>query len=102
METTSLAVKQAKHFKTKYPDTIMLMKMGDFYEAFGDDAKVLNEVCGLTITCRGETLMAGLPYHSLESYLTKLVKAGHKVGVCEQINKPTDKIIKRDVVRLLG
>ena len=100
METTSLAIKQRNHFKDKHPDTIILMKMGDFYEAFDDDAVILHEVVGLTLTSRSGVKMAGLPYHSIEGYLEKLVQAGHRVALCEQVQKPTDKVIKRDIVRI--
>ncbi len=97
----SLAVKQRNHFKAKYPNSIILMKMGDFYEGFDDDAVVLNEVLGLTVCHRSGVKMAGLPWHSLDSYIGKIVRAGYPVAICEPVEKPTDTVIKRDIVRII-
>ena len=98
----SLAVKQRNHFKSKYPKSIILMKMGDFYEGFEDDAIILNKIFGMTLTKRSGVKMAGFPWHSLESYLSKIVQAGFSVAICERVEKPTSKVIKRDIVRLVS
>ena len=94
------AMKQYAVFKEKYPETVILMKMGDFYEAFGEDAKVLNKVLGTTMTKRGDTPIAGVPYHAIDSSLKKIIQAGHKVAVVEEVAKDTKGEIKRDVVRV--
>ncbi len=102
--------------KAKYPDTILLFRMGDFYETFDDDARTTSKVLGITLTRRGkagdagETPLAGFPYHALETYLPKLLKAGLRVAVCEQLEDPklsrrdafgTKGIVKRDVVEVV-
>ncbi len=100
METP--AIKQYKKFETQCPDSVILMQMGDFFEAFGNSAKILNLVCGLTLTTtRCNVQMAGSPYHSIETYIIKLVQAGHKVVVVKDTNKKPDGTIKRDIVRII-
>jgi len=99
---------QYRHVKSKYPETILLFRMGDFYETFEDDAKVTAKVLGIVLTKRGngaagEIPLAGFPYHALESYLPKLLKAGYRVAVCEQLEDPkfAKGIVKRDVVEVV-
>lgn len=99
---TSLAIKQRNHFKGKKPDHIILMKMGAFYVVFADDADLVHKVCGITITHQSGVNIGSLPFYALESNLKKLIQAGHCVAVCEEVQKPGDKIIKRDVVRITG
>lgn len=102
-------MKQYASVKAKYPDTILLFRMGDFYETFDDDAKVTSKVLGITLTRRGknsdggETPLAGFPYHALETYLPKLLKAGLRVAVCEQMEDPkfAKGIVKRDVIEVV-
>ncbi len=102
-------MKQYASVKAKYPDTILLFRMGDFYETFDDDAKTASKVLGITLTRRGkagdvgETPLAGFPYHALETYLPKLLKAGHRVAVCEQLEDPkfAKGIVKRDVIEVV-
>lgn len=96
----SLIIKNRNHFKQKYPDSIVLMRVGDFYEGFADDAETMHKLLGFTITKRSDVKMVGFPYHSLDTYLKKLVQAGIKVAVCEQVEKPGSKVIKRDIVLL--
>lgn len=101
-------MKQYATVKAKYPDTILLFRMGDFYETFEEDAKITARVLGITLTKRGngaagEIPLAGFPHHALESYMPKLLKAGHRVAVCEQLEDPklAKGIVKRDVVEVV-
>lgn len=102
-------MKQYAAVKAKYPDTILLFRMGDFYETFDDDAKTTARVLGITLTRRnnganaGDTPLAGFPYHALETYLPKLLKAGLRVAVCEQLEDPkfAKGIVKRDVIEVV-
>jgi DNA mismatch repair protein MutS len=101
------AMKQFHLFKAKYPDAILFFRMGDFYETFYEDAQVCSAVLGLTLTSRskGENPipLAGVPWHAVDGYLKKMLQAGYKVAVCEQIEDPkTAKgCVKRDVVRVI-
>ena len=101
-------MKQYRDIKSKYPDSILLFRVGDFYETFHEDAVIASKVLGIILTKRGagsnsETKLAGFPYHSLDTYLHKLVKAGHRVAICEQLENPklTKKIVKRGVTDLI-
>ncbi len=100
-------MRQYKAFKDQYPDYILLFRMGDFYEMFYEDAKTASRVLGLALTSRSKgpsaVPLAGMPYHALDSYLARLIRAGHRVAVCEQVEDPkTAKgVVKRDVVRLV-
>ena len=106
-ETLSPAMKQFQRFKQKYPDCILFFRMGDFYETFYEDAKVCSKVLGLTLTSRSKgenpVPLAGVPYHAVEGYLKKMLQAGFRVAVCEQVEDPkTAKgVVKRDVVRIV-
>jgi len=101
------AMRQYRHFKSQYPEAILFFRMGDFYETFYEDAKVCSKVLGIALTSRNKSEnpvpLAGIPYHALDSYLNKMIKAGHKVAICEQIEDPAGAkgIVKRDVVRLV-
>ena len=101
-------MKQYNAIKTKYPDAMLLFRVGDFYETFGEDAKKAAGVLGITLTKRGagsetETALAGFPHHSLNTYLPKLVKAGMRVAICDQLEGPkmTKTIVKRGVTELI-
>ncbi|CAI8423330.1 MAG: DNA mismatch repair protein MutS [Flavobacterium sp. SCGC AAA160-P02] len=101
-------MKQYNGIKEKYPDAMLLFRVGDFYETFGEDAKKAASVLGIILTKRGagsetETALAGFPYHSLNTYLPKLVKAGMRVAICDQLENPklTKKIVKRGVTELI-
>ena len=99
---------QYRQVKAKYPETILLFRMGDFYETFEEDAKVTAKVLGIVLTKRGngaagEIPLAGFPHHALDSYLPKLLKAGYRVAVCEQMEDPkfAKGIVKRDVIEVV-
>lgn len=100
-------MKQYLEIKKRYPDCLVLYRMGDFYELFMDDARTGSKVLDITLTSRskgkdGHIPMAGVPYHAVDSYLSKLVKAGYKVAICEQMTAPNKKgIIEREVVRVV-
>ena len=101
------AMRQYRTFKEQYPDYILFFRMGDFYEMFHEDARTASRVLGLALTARskGPTAvpLAGIPYHAAESYLARLVRAGYRVAICEQVEDPKTAtgVVKRDVVRLV-
>ncbi len=108
IEKVSPLMKQYNAIKTKYPDAMLLFRVGDFYETFGEDAKKASRVLGIVLTKRGagsesETALAGFPHHSLNTYLPKLVKAGMRVAICDQLEDPkmTKTIVKRGVTELI-
>ncbi len=101
-------MKQHKDIKTRYPDAVLLFRVGDFYETFGEDAHIASRVLGITLTKRSNGSassvdLAGFPYHSLDTYLHKLVKAGYRVAICDQLEDPklTKGIVKRGVTELV-
>ena len=101
-------MKQYNEIKRKYPDACLLFRVGDFYETFGEDAVRASKILGIVLTKRGagsetETALAGFPHHSLNTYLSKLVKAGLRVAICDQLEDPkmTKTIVKRGVTELV-
>lgn len=101
-------MKQYNQIKAKYPDALLLFRVGDFYETFGQDAVKAARILGILLTKRGagstsETELAGFPHHSLHTYLPKLVRAGQRVAICDQLEDPklTKKIVKRGVTELV-
>ncbi len=101
-------MKQYNEIKRKYPDACLLFRVGDFYETFGEDAVRASKILGIVLTKRGagsatETALAGFPHHSLNTYLPKLVKAGLRVAICDQLEDPkmTKTIVKRGVTELV-
>ena len=107
MKETPL-MKQYNDIKRKYPDACLLFRVGDFYETFGEDAVRASKILGITLTKRGagsetETALAGFPHHSINTYLPKLVKAGLRVAICDQLEDPkmTKTIVKRGVTELV-
>lgn len=89
-------LEQYQEMKKKHPDAILLFRVGDFYEIFGEDAVIASDVLGITLTRRANGKkssieLAGFPHHALDNYLPKLVRAGHRVAICEQIEKPKTK-----------
>ena len=101
-------MKQYNSIKAKHPDAILLFRVGDFYETFGEDAVKASKVLGIVLTKRGngsatEVALAGFPHHSLETYLPKLVRAGFRVAVCDQLEDPkfTKTIVKRGITEMV-
>ena len=95
-----LLIEQYQEMKKKHPDAVLLFRCGDFYECFGDDAKTASDVLGITLTTRAngsaeKIYLAGFPHHALDTYLPKLVRAGHRVAICEQLDEPKVKKTKR-------
>ncbi len=105
-------MKQFFDLKAKHPDALLLFRCGDFYETYGDDAFVASEILGITLTKRasaissrkdGQTAMAGFPHHALDTYLPKLIRAGKRVAICDQLEDPklTKKLVKRGITELV-
>ena len=101
-------MKQYYSTKAKYPDAILLYRMGDFYETFGEDAITTSRILGITLTKRssgspGTVELAGFPHHAIDNYLPKLVRAGQRVAICEQLEDPkkTKFLVKRGVIELV-
>ena len=98
---------QYNAIKAKYPGALLLFRVGDFYETFGDDAIKASKILGIVLTARNngdsKTELAGFPYHSLDTYLPKLVRAGERVAICDQLEDPKAKkgIVKRGVTELV-
>lgn len=103
-------MRQYFEIKEKYPGTILLFRVGDFYETFADDAQLVSRELGITLTRRNngsdQTPLAGFPYHALDTYLPKLVKRGHRVAVCDQVEDPAEakkagrKVVEREVTEI--
>src|SRR5882724_3197697 len=101
-------MQQQRAIKQKYPDAVLLFRVGDFYETFGEDAITASRVLGITLTKRNNSAatssdLAGFPYHALDTYLHKLVKAGYRVAVCDQLEDPktVKGIVKRGVTEMV-
>ncbi len=101
-------MKQYYEVKGKHPDAVLLFRVGDFYETYSDDAIKASKILGITLTKRSNgggtsTEMAGFPYHALDTYLPKLVRAGQRVAICEQLEDPskTKKLVKRGITELV-
>jgi len=101
-------MKQYNAIKSQYPDAILLFRVGDFYETFGEDAKITSRVLGIVLTKRAngsaaEVDLAGFPYHALDNYLPKLIKAGYRVAICDQLEDPkfAKTIVKRGITELV-
>jgi len=104
-------MKQFYDFKAKYPDALLLFRCGDFYETYADDAVEASDILGITLTKRGtggteravNTAMAGFPYHALDVYLPKLIRAGKRVAICDQLEDPklAKKLVKRGVTEVV-
>ncbi|NMB19305.1 MAG: DNA mismatch repair protein MutS, partial [Firmicutes bacterium] len=101
-------MQQYYQLKEEYPDSILFFRLGDFYEMFGDDAKVASKVLEIALTSReagpqGRIPMCGVPHHAAEGYLEKLVRSGYRVALCEQMEDPREAkgVVKRDVVRVI-
>ncbi|HID35484.1 MAG TPA: DNA mismatch repair protein MutS [Anaerolineae bacterium] len=98
--------KQYLQIKKQYPDAILFFRLGDFYETFDDDAQIVAEVCEVTLTSRpvskGQRVpLAGVPWHSADTYIAKLIRAGYKVAICEQVGEVGKGLVEREVVRVV-
>ena len=102
-------MRQYRELKARDPDALLFFRMGDFYEMFGDDAVAAAEILGLTLTSRDKNAenpipMCGFPHPALEQYLAKIISAGRRAAVCEQMEDPkaaTGSVVKRDIVRIV-
>ena len=101
-------MKQYNSIKHKHPDAILLFRVGDFYETFGEDAIRSSKILGITLTRRANGAasyveLAGFPHHAIDTYLPKLVRAGQRVAICEQLEDPklTKKIVKRGITEMV-
>ena len=98
-------MKQFYSFKAQHPDALLLFRCGDFYETYSEDAVIASKILGITLTKRNNggsgdvTEMAGFPYHALDTYLPKLVRAGKRVAICDQLEDPklTKTLVKRGI-----
>jgi len=106
--STTPLMEQYLSIKAKHKNAILFFRMGDFYEMFYDDAKIASQVLGITLTSRAHgkaasVPLAGFPYHALDNYLTKMIKAGYRVAICEQVEDPktAKTIVRRDVVEIV-
>src|ERR1051325_7261593 len=107
-EVETPLMKQYFSIKAKYPDAILLFRVGDFYETFGDDAVKTSKILGIVLTRRANGSashieLAGFPHHSLDSYLPRLVRAGYRVAICDQLEDPklVKGIVKRGITELV-
>ncbi len=97
---------QYLRIKKQYPDVVVFFRLGDFYETFDDDAKIVSEVCNIVLTGRdmgtGNRIpLAGVPYHAIDNYLARLIQAGHKVAIVEQTSDEANKgLMEREVARV--
>ena len=102
-------LKQYFSIKAQNPEAVLLFRVGDFYESYSDDALITSKVLGIVLTRKsngekGDTPMAGIPHHALAQYLPKLVRAGYKVAICDQLEDPKlaqAKLVKRGVTEIL-
>jgi len=97
-------MQQYREAKERHPGMLLLFRMGDFYELFDDDAAVASRLLGLTLTSRDKTIpMAGIPHHALDRYLPRLLQAGHRVAICDQVEDPATAkgLVRREVTRVL-
>ncbi len=101
-------MKQYQEMKKKHPDAILLFRIGDFYETFSEDAIIASEILGITLTRRSNgsaayVELAGFPHHALDTYLPKLIRAGKRVAICEQLEDPkiSKKLVKRPTTEII-
>ena len=109
-EVLTPMMKQFYDLKAKHPDCVLLFRCGDFYETYGEDAVIASGILGITLTRRnngaggtGQLEMAGFPYHALDTYLPRLVRAGKRVAICDQLEDPklAKKLVKRGITELV-
>ena len=109
ISTGTPLMRQYSEIKSKYSDCIVLFRMGDFFETFNEDAKIASKILGIVLTKRAngaaaDVPLAGFPHHALDNYLPKIVNAGYKVAICEQVEDPklAAKIVKREVIEVVS
>src|SRR5882762_7709784 len=109
MDTLTPMLRQYRSIKEQHPDAILLFRLGDFYEMFYDDALVASKALSLTLTSRGrgtrnEAPMCGVPYHAADAYISRLIRQGHRVAVCDQVEDPraAKGIVRRAVTRVVS
>jgi len=98
------AMRQFRHFKERYPQCVLFFRMGDFFETFYDDAELAHKVLGVTLTQRTKGIpMAGVPFHSVDGYLRRMIEAGHRVAVCDQVEEASQAkgVVRREVTRVI-
>jgi DNA mismatch repair protein MutS len=105
-DATTPLMKQYYSVKAKFPDTILLYRIGDFYETFGEDAVQTSKILDIVLTKRsggGQDKLAGFPYHALDTYLPRFIKAGKRVAICEQVEDPKQSkgIVKREITEIV-
>ncbi|HEY5725546.1 MAG TPA: DNA mismatch repair protein MutS, partial [Methylomirabilota bacterium] len=96
-------MQQYQELKRRYPDYLLLFRLGDFYEMFAEDAQLGSRLLQITLTARQATPMAGIPHHAADTYIARLIRLGQKVAVCEQMEPPArgKKLVRREVVRVI-
>src|SRR5919108_4573611 len=96
-------MQQYRELKRRYPDHLLLFRLGEFYELFAEDAELGARLLSITLTARQSVPMAGIPHHAAEGYIARLVQAGQKIAICEQLEAPGKgkKLLRRDVVRVV-
>src|SRR6267142_5323384 len=109
MDTLTPMLRQYRSIKEQHPDAILLFRLGDFYEMFYDDALLASKALSLTLTSRGrgtknEAPMCGVPYHAADSYVARLIRQGHRVAICDQVEDPraAKGIVRRAVTRVVS
>src|SRR5213593_465697 len=109
MDTLTPMLRQYRSIKAQHPDAVLMFRLGDFYEMFYDDALLASKALSLTLTSRGrgtknEAPMCGVPFHAAESYVARLIRQGHRVAICDQIEDPraAKGIVRRAVTRVIS
>jgi hypothetical protein len=102
----TVLVSQYEELKRKHPDALLLFRCGDFYECYDEDAKIAADILAITLTVRSSTgrRMAGFPFHELDTYLPRLIRAGQRVAICDQLEDPmrSTKLVKRGITELVS
>lgn len=102
----TVLVSQYEELKRKHPDALLLFRCGDFYECYDEDAKIVADILAITLTVRSSTgrRMAGFPFHELDTYLPRLIRAGQRVAICDQLEDPmrSTKLVKRGITELVS
>lgn len=101
---TEAIINQFHDLRAKHPDAVLLFRCGDFYEAYDTDAETCAKTLGITLTKQLEMRMTGFPHHALDTYLPKLIRAGHRIAICDQLEDPrlTKKLVKRGISELVS